>query len=393
MAQAGYLLAAFGVATIPSRLLGGRLSDRWGTRTTIVAGLVGDRGRAAAGRWVAIADPGRGRGGAARAGVRGLRATEPVARGRRHVAGGPPVAFGLLAAAWPRRAWAPGCCSGAGGDRPAVAVRGRRGDLPGVRGGRVVAASRSRDSRPSSRRSVRLGRGVTAGCSCCSGSARGFAVVYLQVTITLPLTVTARGLSSSVVGLLLTVSAATVVLAQPLLALPGGCAASTTRRRWRSGHRRARGRAGADRARDRPGGLRPRDRRVEPRRRAPDGSRLHPRLGDRPGARPAAPTSRRTAPAGASPRSSPRSSAPSCSAGSDPRRPGRRWPVCASRSPRRTFARVDPSAAGYLEALTAGRRRARRATRRRLPARLAACSAGACRRAATSTSSSWSTAR
>ena len=41
MAEAGYLLAAFGVATIPSRLLGGRLADRWGARVTIVAGLLG----------------------------------------------------------------------------------------------------------------------------------------------------------------------------------------------------------------------------------------------------------------------------------------------------------------------------------------------------------------
>ena len=39
--QAGFLLAAFGVATIPSRLLGGRLSDRWGPRATIAGGLVG----------------------------------------------------------------------------------------------------------------------------------------------------------------------------------------------------------------------------------------------------------------------------------------------------------------------------------------------------------------
>ena len=40
------------------------------------------------------------------------------------------------------------------------------------------------------------------------------------MTITLPLTVTSRGLPVAVVGLLLTVSAVTVVLAQPLLALP-----------------------------------------------------------------------------------------------------------------------------------------------------------------------------
>ncbi len=52
------------------------------------------------------------------------------------------------------------------------------------------------------------------------GLGTGFAAVYLQMTITLPLTVTSRGLPVAVVGLLLTVSAVTVVLAQPLLALP-----------------------------------------------------------------------------------------------------------------------------------------------------------------------------
>ena len=38
---AGLVAAAFGVATIPSRLLGGRLADRWGPRATIVLGLTG----------------------------------------------------------------------------------------------------------------------------------------------------------------------------------------------------------------------------------------------------------------------------------------------------------------------------------------------------------------
>ncbi|HET7432308.1 MAG TPA: MFS transporter [Nocardioides sp.] len=38
---AGLVGAAFGVATIPSRLLGGRLADRLGRRTTIVLGLCG----------------------------------------------------------------------------------------------------------------------------------------------------------------------------------------------------------------------------------------------------------------------------------------------------------------------------------------------------------------
>ena len=41
LVAAGVVAAAFGLATIPSRLLGGRLADRLGRRTTIVLGLTG----------------------------------------------------------------------------------------------------------------------------------------------------------------------------------------------------------------------------------------------------------------------------------------------------------------------------------------------------------------
>ena len=40
LAEAGWVLAGFGLATIPSRLFGGRLSDTIGSKATIVVGLV-----------------------------------------------------------------------------------------------------------------------------------------------------------------------------------------------------------------------------------------------------------------------------------------------------------------------------------------------------------------
>lgn len=45
----------------------------------------------------------------------------------------------------------------------------------------------------------------------------GFAAVYLQIAITLPLTLAARGLPVGHAGILLTVSALTLVVAQPLV--------------------------------------------------------------------------------------------------------------------------------------------------------------------------------
>src|SRR5689334_151424 len=39
--SAGYLISAFGLATIPSRLLGGQLAERFGSKATICLGLGG----------------------------------------------------------------------------------------------------------------------------------------------------------------------------------------------------------------------------------------------------------------------------------------------------------------------------------------------------------------
>lgn len=220
VAQAGYLMAAFGLATIPSRLLGGRLSDRWGARATIVAGLLGT---ATAQLLVAGA---RTLGQAAVAVVLlglAFEVYEPPSQSL--VADATtteqrPVAFGLLFAALAAAGMVAGVLAAvlAGVDLRWLFVAdavsclacagviwwrlpGRAGPLPAGVGG---AGSPWRDRRLL----LLLALGT------------GLAVVYLQITITLPLTVTARGLPVSLVGLLLTVSAATVVLAQPLLAHP-----------------------------------------------------------------------------------------------------------------------------------------------------------------------------
>ena len=216
--QAGYLLAGFGLATIPSRLLGGRLSDRWGTRTTIVAGLV-----ATAAAQLLVAGSQTLSQVAVAVVLLGLafEVYEPPSQSLVADATPPedrPVAFGLLAAALAAAGMGAGLLAAllAGFDLRwlfvadavtclacAAVVRWR---LPGRQRAVVQLSTPARPWRDP-RLLLLLGLGT------------GFAVVYLQITITLPLTVTERGLSPSVVGLLLTVSAATIVLGQPVLAM------------------------------------------------------------------------------------------------------------------------------------------------------------------------------
>ena len=143
VAQAGYLLAAFGLATIPSRLLGGRLSDRWGTarrpswrgwsarrpRQLLVAGSQTLTQAAVAVVLLGLA----------------FEVYEPPSQSLVADATSPedrPVAFGLLSAALAAAGMVRRSArGGAGGVRPALAVRRRRRDVPGVRGRRAVAAA------------------------------------------------------------------------------------------------------------------------------------------------------------------------------------------------------------------------------------------------------------
>ncbi|MGZ4438540.1 MAG: MFS transporter [Nocardioidaceae bacterium] len=217
LGAAGLVMGAFGAATIPSRLCGGRLADRIGRRRTIVLGLggcaVAQLGIAAAGSLAAAT-------GAVV--VLGLvfELYEPPSQAMLADACTPeqrPAAFGLLAAAvaaaglaaGPLAAWlghvdlrwlfvadAVTCLAGA-----TVVRFGLPDDRPDPVAAVVARANPWRDPRLLAMLAV----------------GTGFATVYLQVTVGLPLTLVTCGLPAADLGLLLTVSAATVVLGQPLL--------------------------------------------------------------------------------------------------------------------------------------------------------------------------------
>jgi len=134
--SAGLVAAGFGLATIPSRLLGGRLSDVIGSRATIVLGLTGC---AVAQLCLAVApDLAAAAGAAALLGLcfeiyeppsQALLAevTAPEARVAAYSALGAAIAAaGVLAGVLARRC------------RRALVVRGGRRDLSGLRDGRAV---------------------------------------------------------------------------------------------------------------------------------------------------------------------------------------------------------------------------------------------------------------
>ena len=228
---AGLVLAGFGLATIPSRLAGGRLADVIGRRSTIVLGLTG----CAAAQLAFAAAPGLG--GAAVAVVAlGLvfELYEPPSQAL--VAdlcpeAGQPAAFALLGSALAAAgvlagllaAWlghldlrlllvadAVSCLLGA-----ALVRWGLPADRPsadpssGAPSGSSSGPATVRSSGPGPWGDRRLLAMLAAGTA--------FATLYLQISVGLPLTLVARGLPADRLGLLLTVSAATIVAGQPVL--------------------------------------------------------------------------------------------------------------------------------------------------------------------------------
>ncbi len=216
--RAGYLLAAFGLATIPSRLIGGRLADSVGAKSTIVIGLIGTA-------LAQVAVAGSQTLTQATCAVLGLglmfEIYEPSSQAVIADVTPPdrrPAAYGLLAAAlaaagvvsgllaavlasidlrWLFIADAATCVICAAAVATLLPASARTApDLP---------PPGAREGWKDRRLLVALGWGTV------------FAVVYLQLFTALPLTLTARGFDPSTMGVLLTVSATTMIAGQAVL--------------------------------------------------------------------------------------------------------------------------------------------------------------------------------
>ncbi|MGW3691414.1 MFS transporter [Streptomyces sp. NPDC005125] len=219
VATAGLISAAFGLATIPSRLAGGRLSDRIGRRRTIVFGLVG----------CAVAQV-------------GIAAADSLA-----VAAGFAVLLGLVFELYEPPSQAMIADAGGTTDRvrayslmnAALAAAGMGAGLLAASLGRwdlrwlfvadattcLICALAVRVALPADRPAAHRLSEETAEVApwrdralmVMLASGTLFALIYLQIMIMLPLSLAQRGLQPADAGLLLTASALTIVAGQPLL--------------------------------------------------------------------------------------------------------------------------------------------------------------------------------
>lgn len=220
LATAGWVLAAFGLATIPSRLAGGRLADRLGARRTIVLGLVG----AAVGQLLVAAASSLSAVAVAVV-LLGLafEVYEPPSQAMiADMTPAPlrPAAYSLLGTALAVAGVAAGLLAAllAGWDLRWLFVADAVSCL--VCAG-LVAVLLPPSSPPTGGAEAPVRAWADRRLLAMLACGTGFAVVYLQLSLVLPLTVAARGLEPWLVGLVLTTSAATMALgqwlAQPLL--------------------------------------------------------------------------------------------------------------------------------------------------------------------------------
>jgi len=225
LSSAGLLVAAFGVATIPSRLAGGVLADRLGPVVTITLGL---GGCAVAQLWVAASHSLTSAVGAVVLLGLAFELYEPPSQAL--VADLAPeadraAAYGLLSAA----------LAGAGAAAGLLATWLGSIDLRWlfvadavsclVAAVLVLTVVRSALASASRRAPGTGDAGATGGASpwrdrrllLLLGAGTAFAITYMALVTAVPLTLAARGIAPERTGLLLTVSALTVVAGQPLL--------------------------------------------------------------------------------------------------------------------------------------------------------------------------------
>jgi hypothetical protein len=231
LATAGAVSALFGVATIASRLLGGRLADRVGRRRTILAGLTG-----CAAAQIGIAAAPDLAVAAASAVLLGLAfelyeppsqamiadATEPGQR---------PHAYALLTTALAVGNTGAGLIADAVGHSGlrwlfvvdassclACALIVRLALPPGeCRPARTLPSAGSAD-RPAVRAagSPWRDRGLLA----MTAAGTVFALVYMLILIALPLSLSARGLNPASAGLVMATATVTLVVIRPALRIP-----------------------------------------------------------------------------------------------------------------------------------------------------------------------------
>jgi MFS family permease len=219
--EAGLVLTIFGLATIPSRILGGQLADRLGRKPTIVVGLTGC---AAAQLWIAIS--GSLMSAVLAVALLGLvfEIYEPPSQAIIADVTAPadrPSAYGLLGAAMAAAAVAAGL----------VAAGLSRWDLRWLfvvdattctACAVLVAIALPANVRDTERRTYDATGLIWRDRRLLLMLAVGtiFAIIYLQLTLGLPLTLVDAGLPASGIGIVLTVSAVTLIAGQPLLRSP-----------------------------------------------------------------------------------------------------------------------------------------------------------------------------
>nr|WP_238341512.1 MFS transporter [Actinopolymorpha rutila] len=219
VSESGYLLAAFGLATIPSRLFGGHLADSIGGKGTILIGLTGT-----ATAQLCIAGSQTLSQATVAVVALGLmfEVYEPPSQSiiaDVTSADQRPMAYGLFAAAMAAAGMGAGLLAAllASVDLRWLFVADSATCL--VCAG-VVAALLPRLRRERTRHAMKVKAWADRRLLSMLALGTVFAVIYLQVTIALPLTLTERGYSTSLVGVLFTLSATTMVLGRPLLARP-----------------------------------------------------------------------------------------------------------------------------------------------------------------------------